>query len=53
MVEKHYPSQAYLYPQLRKHQCDIRIIEQCESEVLLEREQYYIDALKPLYNAKT
>jgi hypothetical protein len=44
-------SQAYLYPLLRQHQNpQIRIIEECSSEILLEREQYYIDTKKPLYN---
>jgi hypothetical protein len=45
--------QAYLYEALRQHQNpQIRIIEECPSEVLLEREQYYIDTKKPLYNIK-
>jgi hypothetical protein len=43
--------QAYLYEALRQHQNpQIRIIEECLPEVLLEREQYYIDTKKPLYN---
>lgn len=28
----------------------LEILEHCESSVLLEREQYYIDLLKPNYN---
>ena len=44
-------SQAYLYPLLRQHQnAQIHIIEECSPEILLEREQYYIDTKKPLYN---
>lgn len=44
-------AQAYLYPLLRQHQNpQIRIVEECSPEVLLEREQYYIDTKKPLYN---
>ena len=40
-----------LYISLRQHQNpQIRIIEECPPEVLLEREQYYIDTKKPLYN---
>lgn len=43
--------QAYLYDLLRQHpQVNIRIIEECSPEVLIEREQYYIDTKKPLYN---
>ena len=41
----------YLYPLLNKHpNASIRVIEECSREVLLEREQHYIDAKKPLYN---
>jgi hypothetical protein len=44
-------AQSYLYPLLRQHQNpQIRIIEECSPEALLEREQYYIDTKKPLYN---
>jgi hypothetical protein len=44
-------TQSYLYEALRQHQNpQIRIIEECSPEVLLEREQYYIDTKKPLYN---
>jgi len=43
--------QSYLYPLLQQHKnVSIRIIEECSPEVLLEREQYYIDTKKPLYN---
>ena len=43
--------QFYLYELLRQHQNpQIRIIEECLPEILLEREQYYIDTKKPLYN---
>jgi len=43
--------QAYLYPLLRQHyNIDIRIIEECSPEILLEREKYHIDTKKPLYN---
>ena len=42
---------GYLYPLLRQHQNpQIHIIEECSPEILLEREQYYIDIKKPLYN---
>ena len=42
---------AELYEALRQHQnAQIHIIEECPPEVLLEREQYYIDTKKPLYN---
>ena len=51
MAEKHHPTMAHLYPLLRQHSnVDIRIIEECSSEVLLDRETYYIHAYKPLYN---
>jgi hypothetical protein len=44
-------SQQYLYTLLNQHlNPSIRIIEECPPEVLLEREQYYIDTKKPLYN---
>lgn len=40
-----------LYVALNKHpNAFIRVIEECSQEVLLEREQHYIDTLKPLYN---
>jgi hypothetical protein len=40
-----------LYEALRQHQNpQIRIIEECSAEKLLERENYYIDIKKPLYN---
>jgi hypothetical protein len=43
--------QNYLYPLIRQHSnVDVRIIEECLPEILLEREQYYIDNYKPLYN---
>ena len=43
--------QSYLYPLLRQHQNpQIRIVEECPPEVLIEREKYYIDTKKPLYN---
>ena len=41
----------YLYESLNKHpNASIRVVEECSREVLLEREQHYIDAKKPLYN---
>jgi hypothetical protein len=41
-----------LYKALNNHpNASIRVIEECPREVLLEREQHYIDAKKPLYNA--
>jgi hypothetical protein len=44
-------SNYYLYPLLQQHQNPlIRIIEECSPEVLLEREKYYINILKPKYN---
>jgi len=43
--------QSKLYDQLRNHPlASIRIIEECLPEVLLTREQHYIDTLNPLYN---
>ena len=45
--------QSELYNALRQHSnVSINIIEECSPEVLLQREQYYIDNLKPLYNVK-
>jgi len=42
-----------LYYALQQHQnIDIRIIEECSSELLLERERYHINTKKPLYNEK-
>lgn len=39
------------YNALKQHpNASIRIVEECSREVLLEREQHYIDAKKPLYN---
>ena len=50
-VEKHAPESINLYNNLRSHSnVSIRIIEECSREVLLQREQHYIDTLKPLYN---
>jgi hypothetical protein len=44
-------SMAHLYPLLNQHpNASIRIIEECSPELLLKREQYYIDTYKPLYN---
>ena len=44
-------TQASLYDSLRQHQNpQIRIVEECSVDKLLEREQYYINKLKPLYN---
>ena len=44
-------SSQYLYPLLQQHpNASIRVIEECSREVLLEREQHYIDTKKPLYN---
>jgi hypothetical protein len=41
----------HLYESLNKHpNASIRIVEECSREVLLEREQHYIDTKKPLYN---
>ena len=46
-------SAEYLYLLLNNHSnVDIRIIEECSREVLIEREQHYIDTIKPLYNKK-
>jgi hypothetical protein len=43
--------QPELYYALRQHKnASIRVIEECSPELLLEREQYYIDTYKPLYN---
>jgi hypothetical protein len=43
--------QKQLYLSLDKHpNRNIRIIEECSPEVLLQREQHYIDTLKPKYN---
>ena len=50
-ADKHHKSMAYLYPLLRSHfNVEFRIVEEALREVLLQREQYYINALKPLYN---
>ena len=50
-VEKHAPESINLYNNIRSHiNVSIRIIEECSREVLLQREQHYIDTLKPLYN---
>lgn len=50
-AEKNYPTMAHLYPLLRQHSnVEFRIVEECSPEMLLHREQYYIDTLKPLYN---
>jgi DNA replicative helicase MCM subunit Mcm2 (Cdc46/Mcm family) len=39
------------YNALQQHpNASIRVVEECSREVLLEREQHYIDAKKPLYN---
>jgi hypothetical protein len=40
------------YLKLNKHypNVDVSIVEECSPEMLLHREQYYIDTLKPLYN---
>ena len=48
---KHSNKHESLYFNLQKHNnVSIRIIEECSPEVLLEREQHYIDTIKPLYN---
>ena len=48
---KHSNKHESLYYNLQKHNnVSIRIIEECSPEVLLEREQHYIDTLNPLYN---
>lgn len=40
-----------LYNSLRTHiNVSIRVIEECSQDILLEREQHYIDTKKPLYN---
>jgi len=42
-----------IYSALLKHgysKFSLDIIEYCESNVLIKREQYYIDQLKPEYN---
>ena len=46
-------STQYLYKSLQHHpNASIRVIEECSHNILLEREQHYIDALRPLYNIK-
>jgi excinuclease UvrABC nuclease subunit len=51
LADKHQKRMAHLYISLRQHSnVDYRIIEECSREVLLQREQHYIDTLKPLYN---
>ena len=41
----------HFYNALQQHpNASIRIVEECSREILLEREQHYIDAKKPLYN---
>jgi hypothetical protein len=50
-ADKHLKSVASLYPLLRSHfNVEFRIIEEVSRGVLLQREKYYINALKPLYN---
>tara|TARA_R110001632_G_scaffold232527_1_gene373531 strand:- start:441 stop:974 length:534 start_codon:yes stop_codon:yes gene_type:complete len=50
-VSKHHSNHVDLYNNIRSHSnVDYRIIEEVSPEVLLQREQYYIDAYKPLYN---
>jgi hypothetical protein len=52
-AEKYAASQKYLYPLLRQHEnIQICIIEECSVNKLLQQEQYYINAYKPLYNDK-
>jgi hypothetical protein len=46
-------SHTELYNLLQSYSnIDIRIIEECSPEALLQREQHYIDNYKPLYNIK-
>ncbi len=42
------PSVAYLYPLLQQHNCSFRVLEQCDN--YKEKEQHYINKLKPKYN---
>ena len=50
-VMKSHPNVVELYNNIRSHSnVEFRIVEECSPEVLLHREQHYIDALKPLYN---
>ena len=52
-VEKYQPNLLNLYNNIRLHSnVSIRIIEECSPELLLEREQHYIDTIKPLYNER-
>ena len=48
-ADKQHPS---LYKNLNQEgEIKIQLIEECPKELLLEREQYYINKLKPKYNA--
>ena len=48
-ADKQHPS---LYKNLNKEgNITIKLVEECPKEVLLEREQYWINKLKPKYNA--
>jgi len=47
---KHIPTQSYLYPQLLNYSnLQVEIIEYCDINILLEREKYWQNQLKPLY----
>jgi group I intron endonuclease len=53
MVNKLKVSNSFIYSALLKHGRDnfsLEILEYCEKDVLLEREQYNMDLLKPDYN---
>jgi group I intron endonuclease len=42
-----------IYSAVLKHGCSnfsIEILEYCAPEMVIEREQFYIDSLKPVYN---
>jgi group I intron endonuclease len=53
MLNKLKVSKSFIYSALLKHghvNFSLEILEYCEKDVLIEREQYYMDLLKPEYN---
>jgi group I intron endonuclease len=53
MLNKLSTRKSIIYSALLKHGYDnfsLDILEYCEVDVLIEREQYYLDTLKPKYN---
>jgi group I intron endonuclease len=53
MLRKLTNSRSIIYNAILKHgylNFSLDILEYCEIEVLIKREQYYLDLLKPKYN---